>query len=131
MTLTEFNPRPIACPRCGNKTVRWDHASRQLRCYTCHASGFTVDEALGEEPISPASTEEITATTVSFWYETLRDGTKVRHMVKHEVPIETDPPNVMFDPLKAGFVKWRLKNLIRKEKRWGRDYLRRQLHKDS
>lgn len=136
----------IPCPHCKKKGLRWDFAANQPRCPHCHLSGFPAGEqaappppqtpAEKKTPSAPTSNSEIERAAKAnalreivktTYYRQVLNGTHEQVTIERAVPVlpEDKIPDLTIRYNEAMFHRWRLRELIKQEKRWARDDLRK------
>ena len=133
----------LPCPHCGKKGLRWDFTADQARCPHCHLSGFPTESKGDKGAAKPKKEKPKPLTNKDIEREAMNANLseKVTETYTHEHPngehgnivVERIIPVVPADKIpdltvnfkSALFHRWRLRDLIDREKRWGRDDLRK------
>lgn len=129
-----FDPK-TPCPHCGKKTLRLDNISGLIRCTSCFLSNIKLDEKESAEKVivedggelTDKQIEELKKTHFVTWYYSIDEEGKQRREVVLYPLLEksTDVPDLAVDQAKMRFHKWRLQEVVAKDRRWARDDLRK------
>lgn len=112
MVSVRQDEKPL-CPKChGPAQLQW--WNKRWKCTKC--GHFFYDEMPVDEVVIPKELAAIDTFT--------KDGTT--YVVQYVCDLGEPEPEREFNVAWANFFKWKHRDLIRKEKRWGRDYLRKQ-----